>query len=523
MKKTILFLLLFIVGLVLLIYSWFLSYPLSIDSTSDTVFHHISILYWISLPLLLSSMFLLATTHEKYYINWILSIGIFLVVYSIYYFFLMAPGADSPYFRALSEYFFKTNNLTPNDYTHYYYQWPAFFILAKIVTSLTGINLANYSVLLYGIIGYLISTSVYVYASKFSRNGGLIAVVIFTVAMFSFLNYQFAPFSLAFAILLLMFNLETTHRGKFSSISMVLMFLGICIMHELVPAFLVLYFLIQSIVKKSAYYRNLFILFLFIYLVYQITFVTYSFRIILSQLINLPSDYSAYGSIISSRLLPAKVPIDILAQQFSRGLTILIGLICVLGFILLIKKRKLRPLDVGIFLTGIIYSGAGFVLNTVGYRTFPLIFLPVSLGALYLFDGKLRPYLKVVFLIMLISVVFIPIHNSFTTYPILFQTKADQTASNFLIEKYNWISPTTVLIDSSAGGYIFPQVNASAQIVFESSTQFNSNVTNYDCVFYTIGLGMYFVGNNISLSQNTNGFNIIYDSDYNYIIQKTHP
>jgi hypothetical protein len=236
---------------------------------------------------------------------------------------------------------------------------------------------------------------------------------------------------------------------------------------------------------------------------------------------SLPSDYSSYSSIISSRLLPAKVPIDIVAQQFSRGVTISLGLICVAGFIFLITRRKLRPLDVGILLTGILYSGLGVFLNTVGYRTLPLILLPLSLGAVYLFNGKLKPYVKGIFLILLLCVVFIPLHNSFTTYPILFQTKSEQTASNFLIEKYNWASQNTILMGSGPAGYISPQINTTTEIISESSAGYTSNFTHYDCIFYTIGLGVYLYENNISLPQTPNGFNLVYNSGSSYVLEKT--
>ncbi|MGA3059739.1 MAG: hypothetical protein ABSD92_05155 [Candidatus Bathyarchaeia archaeon] len=503
-----------------MIYSWFLSYPLTLNSPSDTVFNHISVFYWISLAILLTSMFLIAVIHENHYSNWIISVGLFTVIYSISYFYAMVPGADSSSFAGLIKYFLTTNNLTPNVLSRYYYQWPSFFILAKVMISVTGINLEKYAFLLYGIIGFLITTTVYIYASKFCKRGGTVAVVAFTIVMFSFLNYQFAPFSLSFAILLILFMLETQPRSKSSLITTFLLFFGICIMHEFVPAIFILYLLIQSILTKSAYYRNLFILFVGVYLTFQVTFVSYSFGIFIKQLISLPSDYSAYSSIISSRLLPAKVPIDVVAQQFSRGVTISLGLICVVGFIFLVSKRKLRPLDIGILLTGIVYSGLGIVLNTIGYRTLPLIFLPLSLGAVFFFNGKLRPYFKAIFLILLVCVVFIPLHNSFTTYPILFQSTADQTASNFLIEKYDWASPTTILMYSGTAGYISPQINTKTEIISEASADYTSNFTKYDCIFYNIGLGITFDEKNISFPLTPNGFNVVYDDGSSYIFEK---
>jgi hypothetical protein len=457
-------------------------------------------------------MFLMGITYENYYSNWIISAGIFVVIYSISYFFLTIPTADSNNFTGLTEYFLRTNDLTPNLVSRAYFQWPSFFILAKIMTSVAGIDLAKYEFLLYAIIGFLITTAVYIYASKFSKNGGFIAVIAFTVVMFSFLNYQAAPFSLAFAILLLLFVLETKPSGKSSLIVLLVLFASICSMHVFVALFFILYLLIRSIAGRSAHYRNLFILSLFVYLIVQTSFVSATFEIIIHQLVTSPSDYSSYSNIISSRLVPAKVSIDIIAQLFSRGVTISLGLICFLGFVSLLAKRKLKQLDIAILLTGIVYSSIGVVLNTIGYRTFPLLFLPVSLGAVYLYYGKLRPYLTGIFLVLLVFVAFIPLHNSFTNYPILFQTKEEQATSKFLIEKYDWASPSEILMDTSMWSYIFPQVNGDTEIVYESSTHYTLNITYYDCIVYTIGLGIALNNTNIFSSQILNGSDVVYNS-----------
>lgn len=504
-----------------MVFSWFLSYPLRIDSPTDFVFNHVSVLYWISLSILLASMFLMGITYENYYSNWIISAGIFVVIYSISYFFLTIPTADSNNFTGLTEYFLRTNDLTPNLVSRAYFQWPSFFILAKIMTSVTGIDLAKYEFLLYAIIGFLITTAVYIYASRFSRKEGFVAVIAFTVVMFSFLNYQAAPFSLAFAILLLLFILETKPSSRSSLTVLLLLFVSICTMHAFVALFFILYLLIRAIAGRNAHYRNYFILSLFVYFIVQTNFVSATFGIIIHQLITLPSDYSSYSNIISSRLVPAKVPIDIIAQLFSRGVTISLGLICFLGFISLLAKRKLKQLDIAILLTGIVYSSVGLVLNTVGYRAFPLLFLPVSSGVVYLFYGKLRPYLAGIFLVLLVFVAFIPLHNSFTNYPVSFQTKEEQATSEFLIEKYDWAPPGEILMDTSTGGYVSPQVTGMTEIVDYSSPTFTSNIQHYNCIVYSVGLSATLRGENISLSKILDKFSLIYDSGSSYIAQDT--
>lgn len=517
MKGIIVSLFLFTIGLMLMLFSYLQSYPLGIDSPTDFVFNHVSVLFWISLSIMMPSLFLLALSCDNYYVHWFVSVAIFTTFYSIYYLYPTVPSADSSNFRGLTEYFAKTGDLTPNGWSRAYFQWPAFFILAKTTLLVSGIDLVKYEFLLFGIIGFLISTSVYIYASRFSKKGGFIAVIAFAIVLFSFLNYQAAPYTLALAILLLMFVLDNKPISRSSFVVLLVMFLSICLMHAFVAVFFILYLVIRYIVERKPFYRNFFSLSLILYLLTQINLASVSFGSMIHQIFTLPSDYSSYSSIVSSRLVPAKVPIDILAQFFSRGITISLGAICLIGFVFLLVKRKLNHFDKSVLLTGIIYSGMGVVLNTIGYRALPLLFLPISLGVLYLFCGKLKPYLSVILLVMLVFVTFIPVHNSFINYPIQFQTEEQRTASKFLIERFNWGSSRTIFTDVGPWSYIFPQVNGSTNLR-NSQLDPNFDVTDYDNVLYTLGLEMTL---NVSDSSPNmlNEFDVIYDSGMSHIVK----
>jgi hypothetical protein len=48
MERDKLLLLPFFAGLILMGYSWCISYPLSVNSVDDFVFNHVSVLYWVS-------------------------------------------------------------------------------------------------------------------------------------------------------------------------------------------------------------------------------------------------------------------------------------------------------------------------------------------------------------------------------------------------------------------------------------------------------------------------------------------
>ena len=111
MEKDKLLIIPFFVGLMLMVYSWYLSFPLSVNSVGDSIFNHISILYWFSVPLLLTSMFLMAISFKNKYWKWIMTVGFVIVLYSLSYFYYTMPTSDSAYFRGLTENFIRTNNL----------------------------------------------------------------------------------------------------------------------------------------------------------------------------------------------------------------------------------------------------------------------------------------------------------------------------------------------------------------------------------------------------------------------------
>jgi len=512
-----------ITGIMLIVYSWFLSYPLSIDSSSDFVFNHISVLYWFGLALTLASMYMIAVASKRNSVKWIMTVGIVMTMYSLSYFYYMLPGSDSQNTRGLTEFFIKTKNLDSSQPGHSYFQWPSFFIFANTMTSVTGLGEATIEFLGYAIIGFLLATTLYVYASKASKNGGFLAVIAFFVVMFStFLNYQFVPFSLAFGLLLLLFMLESRQPSSGVIIAMLVLFVGITLTHTFVPIFFVLYLLIRSVLTRNRQYGKLFLLTLIIYLTVEFALASTGFANSILSMMASPTDIIQAATIRT----PASVPIDAIAQMFLGIVIIAFGIACLVGFILLLVKRKMRSLDKAIFLTGLIYSGVGVMLYTLGSRAIPIAFIPISLGAVYLFESRFRLYVASFFLILLMLFAFIPLHLSFYNSRIFFQTKEAYTTANFIIEKYPWNLASIVLSDASAASYISPQIQGHTEIDTAFSARFlTSNITTYDCIIYSVGLEKTLQSSNVSLEETSqrilDGFNVIYNSGLSYIAEKS--
>jgi hypothetical protein len=519
LEKNRLLLLPFSVGLVLMIWSWYLSYPLTAISANDFVFNHISIFYWISLPLLLASMFLMALTTKSDLLKWALSVGIVLTLFSLSYFYSMMPTNDSQYFRGLTEYFIKTKNLNSSQLNLNYYQWPAFFLLADIVTSVSGLPLANYEFLLYAIIAFLLATTLYVYASKKHNMAGFLTVAAFFISIAYFLDYQSVPFSLALGLLFLLFMLEIQKKNAASIITMIVLYASLLLTHLFVPMFFVLYSLMRGLLDKNrqnrSFYRNFFLFALISYFAVQITIAQYNFAQVITNITKAPTTYS---SIISATVASSNsYTIDVIAQFFSRAVTIASVGICIAGVILLLIKREMDVIDKAILLTGIVYSVLGAILNTLGDRAIAIAFIPISLGAAFLFKGKFKPYLAGLFLVLLMLFLFVPLHQSFNTQ-IPFQTRETYIGDNFFIDHYNWENAGFVVADFRTATYLQSKLSSYIYIFTLLSVGDKPDAILYTPQFVGSKLGNY--SSMESLSQGER-LNLVYNDGSSYVLIKS--
>jgi hypothetical protein len=465
-------------------------------------------------------MFLMAVTTKSNFLKWILSVGIVLTFFSLSYFYSIMPTPDAQQFRGLTEYFIKTGSLDASHGNHMYYQWPAFFVLGDIVTSVSGLSLPNYEFLMYALIGVLLASTLYLYSSKKYPNGAVLMVAAFFISINYFINYQAVPFSLALVLLFLLFVLETRQKSFGVTITMLVLFAGTLVTHLFVPLFFVLYLLMRGLFDKNKQTKNLyirlFLLGLVSYLLVQITLAHFSFQQLVQSITKAPAEYSSIASMTLDTSIP--VQINIISQFFSRTVTITAIIICVAGLVLLLIKRKMNALDKSILLTGVVYSVLGTVLNTIGYRAIAIAFIPISLGAAFLFKDKFRPYLAGLFLVLIVLFFFVPIHQSFNT-EVAFQTRETYNAVNFFINHYNWEKPSFVVTDFWTNTYLAPKLSVYVWI----QTWWNIGY-KADAVLYTPQFAGFELGNYTSMESFSQGekLSVLYNNGVSYALIAPH-
>jgi hypothetical protein len=384
------------------------------------------------------------------------------------------------------DHFLKTNSLNASLPGNLYFQWPAFFVSTRTEMFVSGLSLIQLEFLKFAVIGFLLSTALFIYAYRFWKNKSPILVIAFFILSFSFLNYQDVPFSLALGLLfIILFVIENKPKSWRIILLTLILFTSISLTHLFVPLFYVLYLLLMAIIRRKKEYGALFLFTSTIYLAIQLSFASQSFVANINGIFILPSEFSLA---VTRTFTTISNPFDQVMQLFTRITTVLLFITSFISFVVLSYKRKMRDVDKALFLTGIIYLIIGVILYTLGTRAIPLLLIPVCLGTYYFFEFSNKKYLKVFFIVLLAFSVSIPIHSTLSDPPLMFQTNEGYILANFVIETYNWTTYSTLLLDTSMLWYIYPQVVSNSTLVNVYSSSYQPNISDYDSIIYSVRL-----------------------------------
>lgn len=284
--------LLFILGLFLLVYSWIMSYPLTIDSNSDYLFRHIYPIYWLGFAVLNLGLFLMILTSKNKWVKIFYTFLIVMSIYSINFFYPELPGPDSHYFRGLTNYLIDYNKIDPN--LDEYFQWPLLFVFSKIVNLMTNLDTNAIAYILFVLIGLSLTIFLYLYFSNYNEEYAFIPTLLYFISIYYFLNYQYAAQSLALVFLLALFYFSEKDLNKLSNLLIILLlFILLILTHAFFPIFYLLYlffciiFVIVKIIRsyyitknwnKSKKEKRKMITFMIIFGLTFIVYLTYLFN-----------------------------------------------------------------------------------------------------------------------------------------------------------------------------------------------------------------------------------------------------
>lgn len=505
MQKTkLLFLILSFVGVTLLAISWLQSYPLLMTSSLDFVYDHISTFYWLGLPILYVALYALLLKLRNKIAVLVVLFAVILAMQSLVYFYQRIPGSDSQSIRGLTEYLSKTGDLNPSRRGSYYLQWPSFFILEEMTSLIPGIGLPAVEFSLFTVILFLYVASLYVFAARHDSGNAHLLVIGFFIVTPVIFEFQLVPLFISVSILFVMFLLQSMALSRETTILTLILFVGITLTHPLVPIFFVLYTLMRTVENASREsFLRLLLGELTIYFVLSTAFAPTFFVQSVQNISNMLS--STYGTILDRTLTVARVAprpfLDIIAQTFSR--TVTIGTVSVLGIglaILLIKKR-LKITDLAILSAGSIYAIVGFVFPILGERSLIMLAVILSLGGVY-YATKYSKLFKIALLSFLLLFTFIQISSSFFDSQTVFQTRSEYQSANFLLENVKLVNypnePLVILSHFRTVTYLYAKGGGDTQYKNDFSRDFPASLNTSDYFLFTIGLEKSFLRLNIS-------------------------
>ena len=158
------------------------------------------------------------------------------------------------------------------------------------------------------------------------------------------------------------------------------------------------------------------------------------------------------------------------------------------------------------------------MVYVLGSRAVPLAFISVSLGASYLFATRFKPYLKSLFLVLVILFSFISLHAAFVKN-VYFSTEESYGAENFFIDHHNWTKRSLILADFWVADYFTGKQTLNAYTFSRDPLM----IKEVDTIFYTIGLGQDIYNFNYTIEKiiNEERLNVVYSGGFSIVAKRS--
>lgn len=447
---------LFFTGLILMLISWHFTYPIEIPKLDEIIFTQFYPSIWPGMILSLLGLFLTGYYSKRKSVK-IICASIFpMVLYVYVFYFSYLPTSDSGTVKAIFEIFHYTGiNPAVESYFHY----PIFFTLNEMTSQILGLNANNIAIIFFALFGVLIALYLYLFIFKITKNDiyqiAFLAVPIYFIAIFPYLNYQWAPQTLAlilFLMLLLLLFDQKKLEYKFLSI---IIFTVLVFTHLFIPAIYLLFLGIYATKKKEL--RSSFLLMSCIYS----TVLIYYAAFFLPAIIDAFRD-SVYGFgkeyviDISRSFMEPKGLTSQIISTINRIRIPLTWIVLSTGFFIWFIKRKTNLYAVALAITGGIYFGIGMFYSVLGTRALQILFIPLVLGIGFFISKWKKPTLLFITIIIVLSI-FSPMRSAYDGYQ--FQLSEEEDACNFLANTIPTEQSTRLAIGGINSGYFSKKFN----------------------------------------------------------------
>jgi hypothetical protein len=425
---------LFFIGIIFIIYSWNASYPLSIPSLTENIFFSFYPTVWPGIIFSFLGLFLIAYCSKNTIIKIFCSLLFPLILYVLAFFFTYIPSADSGNVRGMFQIF---NVIGIDSPIISYFEFPGYFSLNQVIHKIIGVDEKGVALISFILYGILLGLFLYLFFSRFKDEKSLqvmpfLLVFIYFIGLFTFLNFQWAPQTLAlvyFAILIYISTFMLSRPVKIAwNFIFILLFIPFLFTHAFFPVIFLFYFGILTLKK-----RQLFPILLIVsscYIIWTIYHTVYHFELYLRTFEQSIRGLGLeYANSVSRSL---GTPSDLLDQIISVANRITVPLVwgvAAVGMLILFLKRKINYVWISLGVVGFFYLGLGVFYSILGLRAAQIVFIPLTVGFMF-FITKWKKLTIALLVIILVLSVFGPMRTAYNDTQ--FQTDEEACGCNFL-------------------------------------------------------------------------------------------
>ncbi len=439
----------FFVGLLLILISWHFTYPISMAESEEVLFTQFFPSIWPGIVISLIGLFLAGYYSERKGIKAICASLFPLLLYSYVYYFSYVPTSDGGVAKAMFEIFHQTGiNPTIESYFHY----PIYFTLNEMAGQFLGLGADGLAAIFFTIFGSLIAVYLYLFFSKHTRRishgVAFLVVPLYFLAIFTYLNYQWVPQTLALVLFILLLILFDRKENVYKSLSIVV-FTALVFTHVFIPVIFLLFLGLSSFKKKE--FRNSFLLTTSIYVLVLMYYATFYLPGIIDAFRQTIYGFGEeYAINLSRSFMEPEGSIDQLISMVNRMRIPLIWIVLSVGLFFSFIKRKLDYQVILLGMTGGFYFGVGLFYSVLGTRALQVLCISLVAGVGFFITRWKKPTLVFISILLILSVSG-PMRSAYDTY--LFQQGEEEDACNFLASTLPTEQPTKLGMGGINFGY----------------------------------------------------------------------
>lgn len=491
----------FLIGIIFIVISWYHSYPIHLSSINDLTFFQFDLLLWPGMVLSLIGLFLTAFYSESKLLIATCSSILVLFLNVDVFFYSYISSSDSGAAAGMFQVFQKTginSNIVP------YFEFPTYFSLNDVIRQIVGVDekgVALISFILYGALLGLFLYLFFVNIKKFFDKSLMpfLLITIFFVGTFSFLNYQWVPQTLALVFFLLLLTLSCylffNEQNVKWNFLIIFTFIPFVFSHAFLPVIFLSFFGILTIKKKVLI--QIFIVIFSIYIIVTVFFASSYVPLYVHTFLQSITGFSKeYTTAISVSL---REPESLLIQfiSFLNGIKVpMIWILCGIGTSLLLIKKRIDFVLIAIGLAGGIYLAVGLFYSVLGLRAAQILFIFMSIGIMF-FVSKWKKLILSFIIIILILAVFGPMRIEYNNTH--FQVDEEANTCAFLANKIINVTHPNVAIGQVNFGYFtviysYIKNNYAFEFARRPGGQgfldvFNESLKKNDFILYDTNLG----------------------------------